>query len=178
MNKLTPPVGPGDHVLGDAGATVTLVEFGDYECPFCGRAHLVLGEVLPQVSPEVRFVFRHFPLVQIHPHALAAAEAAEAAGAQGKFWAMHELLFENQGALEPENLVGYAEALGLDIPRFVREASNHARIEGIEVDLRSGAKSGVMGTPTFYINGIRHDAGWDIPTLLSALRAAILAKAA
>lgn len=178
MSKLTPPVGPGDHILGDPEAPVTLVEFGDYECPYCGRAHLVLNEVLPQVSTDVRFVFRHFPLVQLHPHALAAAEAAEAAGAQGKFWPMHVTLYENQDALEPADLLGYAEALELDTARFAGELSAHTHLDKVEADFRSGERSGVRGTPTFFINGVRHEGGWDAPTLLGALRAAILAKAA
>lgn len=178
MNKLNPPVGPGDHILGDPEAPVTLLEFGDYECPFCGRAHLVLQEVLPQVSPEVRFVFRNFPLAEMHPHALAAAEAAEAAGAQGKFWEMHHMLYENQTALEPADLLAYAETLELDGPRFLRDLADHTHLDKIKADVRSGTHSGVRGTPTFYIDGARHDAGWDAPTLLSALRARILARAA
>jgi protein-disulfide isomerase len=178
MTQLTPPVGPGDHILGDSGASITLLEYGDYECPYCGRAHPVVKEVLGQMSAEVRFVFRHFPLAEMHPHALAAAEAAEAAGAQGKFWEMHDMLYENQDALEPADLVGYAEALGLDTARFVRELAAHTHLGKVEAGFRTGVKSGVHGTPTFFIDGVRHDAGWDAPTLLSALRAAILAKAA
>ena len=172
MNKLTPPVGPGDHVFGNPDAPVTLVEYGDYECPYCGRAHPVVEEVLRQMGPEARFVFRHFPLAEMHPHAVAAAEAADAAGAQGKFWPMHATLYENQGALEPEDLLGYAGALGLDVPRFARELATHAHLAKVEADFRSGVRSGVQGTPTFFINGVRHEAGWDAPTLLAALRAA------
>jgi protein-disulfide isomerase len=178
MSKLTPPVGPGDHVLGDSEAPVTLLEYGDYECPYCGRAYLVVKEVLREVSPEVRFVFRHFPLAEVHPHALAAAEAAEAAGAQGKFWPMHAALFENQDALEPADLLAYAEALGLDAARFVRELAAQTHLDKVQADFQSGVRSGVEGTPTFFVNGHRHDAGWDAATLLAALRAAIRAKAA
>src|SRR5690242_7629732 len=110
MSKLTPPVGPGDAILGDPNASVTLAEYGDFECPYCGRAHFAIQEVLRRVGRDVRFVFRHFPLSAMHPHAVRAAEAAEAAGAQGKFWPMHDTLFENQGALDNQDLVAYAEA--------------------------------------------------------------------
>jgi protein-disulfide isomerase len=178
MNKLTPPVGPGDHVLGDPDAPITLVEYGDYECPYCGRAHLVVKEVLRQLGSEARFVFRHFPLVQVHPHALLAAEAAEAAGAQRQLWPMHDMLFENQDALEPADLLGYAEALRLDTARFVRELEAHTHLDEVQAELRSGVRSGVHGTPTFFIDGARHDAGWDAATLLAALRAAARRKAA
>ena len=175
MSKLSPPVGPGDHILGDPDAPVTLVEYGDYECPYCGRAHLVTQEVLRRLGRDVRFVYRHLPLSEIHPHALAAAEAAEAAGAQGKFWPMHDTLFENQDALEAEDLPGYAEALGLDTPRFVRDLGSHAHLAKVKGDFRSGIRSGVNGTPTFFIDGVRFDDSWDTETLTAALRAAIAA---
>jgi len=178
MNKLTPPVGPSDHVFGNPDAPVTLVEYGDYECPYCGRAHPVVVEGLRQMGPEARFVFRHFPLAEMHPHAVAAAEAAEGAGAQGEFWPMHATLYENQGALEPEDLLGYAGALGLDVPRFARELATHAHLAKVEANFHSGVRSGVHGTPTFFINGVRHEGGWDAPTLLAALRAASRMKKA
>ncbi|MEO6576327.1 MAG: thioredoxin domain-containing protein, partial [Polyangiaceae bacterium] len=108
MSRLNPPVNSGDHILGDPGALVTLVEYGDYECPFCDRAHSVVQTVLPRLGSQVRYVLRHFPLTQLHPRALPAALAAEAAAAQGKFWSMHATLFENQAALEDEDLLGYA----------------------------------------------------------------------
>ena len=178
MSKLTPPVGPGDHVLGDPEAPVTLVEYGDFECPYCGRAYWVVKEVFREVGPEARFVFRHFPLAEMHPHALAAAEAAEAGGAQGKFWPMHATLFQNQDALEPPDLLAYAEALELDVPRFARELVAHTHLDKVQADFDSGVRSGVPGTPTFFVNGVRLDAGWDAPTLLAAIRAAGRAKAA
>jgi protein-disulfide isomerase len=178
MSKLTPPVNPGDHVLGDPAAPVSLVEYGDYECPYCGRAQLVVKEVLRQVGPEVLFVFRHFPLAELHPHALIAAEAAEAAGAQGQFWPMHAMLFANQRALEPADLLGYAKSLGLETPRFVRELAAHTHRDKVRADFRSGVRSDVHGTPTFFVDGVQHDADWDAATLLAALRAALRAKAA
>ncbi|KYF71172.1 disulfide bond formation protein DsbA [Sorangium cellulosum] len=176
MSKLTPPVGPGDHILGDVDAPVTLVEYGDFECPYCGRAHLMVQDVLRRVGRDVRFVFRHFPLAELHPHALAASEAAEAAGAQGKFWAMHDTLFEHQDALGLEDLVGYATDLGLDTERFADELASHAHLDKVKAEVRSGVRSGVNGTPTFFIDEVRFDDSWDADTLTATLRAAIRAK--
>ena len=130
------------------------------------------------MSPEVRFVFRHFPLAEMHPHALAAAEAAEAAGAQGKFWEMHDMLYENQDALEPGGPGRLRRGPRAGHRALRPRVAAHTHLGKVEADFRSGVKSGVHGTPTFFIDGVRHDAGWDAPTLLSALRAAILAKAA
>jgi formate-nitrite transporter family protein len=178
MSRLTPPVTADDHIRGDDGAPVTLVEFADFECPFCGETYLVLEEVRRRLGGDLRLVFRHFPIVQLHPHALEAAEAAEAAGAQEQLWPMHDMLFENQDALEPDDILGYAEALGLDVPRFARELAGHDHRERVERDHRSGLQSGVKGTPSFFIDGERHDAPWDADTLTVALQAAIRAKAA
>ena len=177
MSKLTPPVGPGDHLLGDPDAPVTLVEYGDFECPYCARAHAAIQEVLRRLGGDVRFAFRHFPLAELHLRALPAAEAAEAAGAQGKLWPMHDLLFENQDALEPEDLVGYAEALGLDVARFTTELATHAHLDKVREDFRSGVRSGVHGTPTFFIDGARFDAPWEVETLTAAVQEAARAKA-
>lgn len=178
MSKLTPPVGLGDHIRGPTDALVTLVEYGDFECPFCGRAHLVIKEVEKRLGRDMRFVFRHFPLTEAHPHALEAAEAAEAASAQGKFWPMHDLLFENQDALESEDLLGYAESLGLDVTQLSDDLAADTHLDKIKRDLQSGIRSGVNGTPTFFIDGIRFDEPWDPDTLTTALRAAAQAKAA
>jgi protein-disulfide isomerase len=161
-------VGPDDHMRGPADARVTLLEYGDYECPYCGRAYHVVADVLRPLR-DVRYVFRHFPLTRVHPHALAAAEAAEAAGAQGKFWPMHAALFENQDALEPEDLVSYGRAIGLDVSRFVDELRSGMYRPRITRDFRSGVRMGVNGTPTFFINGERLDAPWDPATLSAAL---------
>lgn len=170
--RLTQPIGPMDHVLGAPDAPVTMVEYLDYECPFCAQAHEVVAQVLSNIGDLVRYVPRHFPLSQIHPHALLAAQAAEAAGAQRMFWPIHSTLFENQDALDPEALMVYADALGLHVPRFTADLRNGAHLPKVQDDFRSGVRSGVNGTPTFFINGTRLDRGWDGATLTSTIRAA------
>ena len=170
--KLKPPVGANDHVQGPAKAPVTLVEYGDYECPYCGEAYPVVKALQKRLGDQMRFVFRNFPLAEAHPHAEHAAEAAEAAGAQGKFWEMHDLLYENQDALEDEDLVRYARALHLDVPRFVKEMESGAYLERVREDFRSGVRSGVNGTPSFFINGARHDGPFDLASLLAAIEEA------
>ena len=172
MSVLTPAVSADDHRAGPDDAPVTLVEYGDYECPYCGAAHPVVQEVRRILGANLRFVFRNFPLTQAHPHAERAAEAAEAAGAQGKFWGMHDLLFEHQEALEEPDLLRYAAALSLDEERFARDLSAGAYSDRVRRDFRSGVRSGVNGTPTFFINGVRHDGAGDLPTLLAAVEAA------
>lgn len=178
MSGLTPPVSTDDHRAGSDDAPVTLVEYGDYECPHCGAAHPIVQEIQRVLGPNLRFVFRNFPLAQIHPHAQHAAEAAEAAGAQGEFWGMHDLLFENQDALEDPDLLRYAAALGFDVERFAKELSSGVHSDRVRRDFRSGVKSGVNGTPTFFINGVRHDAPWDLPALLAAIEGAAAATPA
>jgi protein-disulfide isomerase len=173
MVLLTPPPGPRDHALGTADAPVTLVEYGDFECPFCGRAYPELKRVLRQLGPKVRFVFRHFPLSDAHPHAQHAAEVAEAAAAQGKFWEMHDLLYQRQSALADEDLVAYAQQLGLDADRVRRELATHVHAARVREDLSSGERSGVSGTPRFFINGRRHEEPGDARTLAAALRRAL-----
>lgn len=169
--SLTVPVTENDHVFGPETATVTLVEYGDYECPFCGAAHVALKELLRVAGDDLQYVFRHFPLSKIHQHAVPAAEAAEAAGAQGKFWEMHDLLFTNQDRLGPEDLLGYAQALGLDVERFALEVDQHVHQPRIRQDFMSGIRSGVNGTPTFFVNGVRHNGGYDLESLLAAVNA-------
>ena len=169
MSQLTPPVNDRDHTLGDPSAPVSLVEYGDYECPFCGLAHRVVQALLAELGSSVIYAFRDFPLAQAHPHALVAAEAAEAAGAQDAFWPMHHLLYENQAALEPRDLVRYAVFLKLDVERFTNDLQNHVYLQKVKSDFRSGARSGVNGTPTFFINGERWDEGWDHPTLRAGI---------
>ncbi|HEY6066294.1 MAG TPA: DsbA family protein, partial [Thermoanaerobaculia bacterium] len=172
MSNLTPPVSSEDHVAGPEDAPVTLVEYGDYECPHCGRAFPIVREIQEAMGADLRFVFRHFPLSQIHPRAEKSAEAAEAAGAQGNFWGMHDLLFTHPGALEDDDLLGYASALGLDVDRFAAELESGVHAARVRRDFRSGVRSGVNGTPTFFVNGVRYDAPWDLPTLSAALRRA------
>jgi len=173
MALLIVPVGPRDHVLGTAQAPVTLVEYGDFECPFCGRAYPELNRVLQELGGKVRFVFRHFPLGEEHPHAQHAAEVAEAAAAQGKFWEMHGLLYQRQAALADEDLVRYARELGLDAERVRRELGAHVHAARVREDFVSGTKSGVTGTPRFFINGRRHEEPGDAKTLAAALRRAL-----
>ena len=171
MSTLTPPLDPAkDHIKGNLDAPVELVEFGDFECPFCSRAHVAAQVVLEKVDGSVRFAFRNFPLAQAHPRALLAAEAAEAAGAQGSFWRMHDILFEHQDALEFQDLVDYAAVLTLDVARFIRDLQRHTHLQKVRDDFRSGVRSGVNGTPTFFIDGERHDANWHPDALLAALR--------
>lgn len=168
--RLSLPVSDRDHAQGAAGAIVTLVEYGDYECPHCGRAYPIVKEVQRRLGAQLRFVFRNFPLQEIHPHAGHAAEAAEAAGAQGRFWEMHDLIFEHQRALDDRHLFDYAAQLGLDEPRFQRDFASHAHAARVREDFLSGVRSGVNGTPTFFINGLRHDGSWDLDALGDALR--------
>jgi protein-disulfide isomerase len=166
---LIPPVSDRDHSQGPKDAPVTLVEFGDFECPHCGRAYYIVKNVQQVMGDRLRFVFRHFPITSIHPHAQHAAEAAEAAGAQGRFWEMHDILYENQPALDDRDLMSYAEQIGLDLRRFSADMRTHKYAQRVREDFRSGIYSGVNGTPTFFINGIRYDYSWDAQTLTAAL---------
>jgi protein-disulfide isomerase len=161
-----------DHIQGRADAAVTLVEYGDYECPYCGAAYPILKDVQARAGELLRFVFRNFPITTSHPHAERAAEAAEAAGAQGRFWEMHDTLYENQSRLADEHLHGYAEQLELDVGAFDRELAEGVHLPRIHEDFMSGVRSGVNGTPTFYVNGARHDAPYDAETLLAAIERA------
>ncbi len=158
-----------DHIQGPADAAVTLVQYGDYECPYCGAAYPIIKEVQARMGERLRFVFRNFPISTSHPHAERAAEAAEAAAAQGRFWEMHDLLYENQRRLRDEDLRAYAEQLGLDVDLFDKELAEHVHAERVHEDFMSGVRSGVNGTPTFYINGARHDDSYEMEVLLSAL---------
>ncbi|HYT05063.1 MAG TPA: DsbA family protein [Gemmatimonadales bacterium] len=162
-----------DHVRGLVDAPVTLVEYGDFECPFCARAYPDLKRVLLDLGPKVRFVFRHFPMTEEHPHAQHAAEVAEAAAAQGKFWEMHDLLYEHHAALADEDLFAYARQLNLDVARVRRELARHVHRERVREDRESGLESDVTGTPMFFINGRRHEEPGDAKTLAAALRRAL-----
>jgi len=162
-----------DHVQGPRSAAVTLVEYGDFECPYCGQAYPIVKELTSQLGDRMRLVFRHFPLSHMHPHAQRAAEAAEAAAAQGQFWEMHDLLYERQDELEDENLVAYAAELGLDLDRFQVELAQGAYASRVREDFMSGVRSGVNGTPTFFINGHRHDGPWDLQSLTEAVTIAM-----
>ena len=166
---LTMPVGPRDHVQGSLDAPLVLVEYGDYECPYCGAAYSEVKLVQERLGDQLAFVFRNFPLASAHPHAVRAAEAAEAAGAQGRFWPMHDRLYEHQQELDDESLWRHAAEVGLDVDRFAADLVEHGHLDRIREDLESGARSGVNGTPTFFVNGVRHTDGWDAPSLLAAL---------
>ncbi len=169
---LAAPVDPDrDHIRGSEGAALTVVEYGDFECPFCGQAEPVVRELLADFG-DVRYVWRHLPLHDVHPHAQLAAEAAEAAAEQGAFWEMHDLLFDNQDALRAHELVRHAETLGLDIERFRDDLNRHLGASRVAEDLDSADLSGVSGTPTFFINGRRHHGAYDIVSLSAAVRAA------
>jgi len=172
MSHLTPPLGPRDHTQGPPGARVTLVEYGDFECPHCGAAYPVVKAIQQAMGSKLLFAYRHFPLTRVHPHAEDAAEMAEAAGEHGKFWGMHDLLFEHQDALEDDQLIAYATTLGID-PEWAAQALTEGRYEPrVRADFASGVRSGVNGTPTFFINGVRYEGGAD--TLLDALMEATI----
>ena len=174
------PVADGDHAQGPADAPVTLVEYGDYECPHCGRAHPVVQAVRRRMGDRLRFVFRHFPLTEIHPHALHAAQAAESAGAQGQalgvgeaaFWATHDAIFEHQqdspAALSDRHLAQYAADAGADAGRVLADLAADAYADRIQADFSGGVRSGVNGTPTFFVNGARFDGDWTEPGAFAA----------
>jgi protein-disulfide isomerase len=158
-----------DHIRGPKKAPITLVEYGDFECPFCGDAYPVVEAVRRRLAQQLRFVYRHFPLASAHPRAEAAAEAAEAAGAQGRFWEMHDMLFEHQDALEDRDLLAHAQAIGLDLTRFVAELAAGTHAARVREDFTSGVRSGVNGTPSFFINGLRYDGPRDVESMVVAL---------
>ena len=171
--RLTPPVSERNHAAGDATAPVTLVEYGDYECPHCGHAYPIVKSIQHRLGRKLRFVFRNFPLAEAHPHARHAAEAAEAAANQGKFWQMHDAMFENQLQLEDEDLVATARRLRLDAQGIARALDEGTYTARVREDFRSGIRSGVNGTPTFFINGERYDGAWaDEDSFVRALERA------
>jgi len=159
-----------DHADGPASAPATLVVYGDYECPHTRAAHIAIRGVQPRLAGLVRYVYRHFPLQSIHPHAEHSAEIAEVADAAGKFWQMHDHLFRHQDALEDADLVGYATELGIDADRARDALASHAYADRVKADVRSGLALGVRGTPTLFINGVRYAGERDVPTLEAVLR--------
>ena len=176
MSRLSIPVGSSDHAQGRADAPVTLVEYGDYQCPYCGEAYPVLQQVQRAMGDRLRFVFRNFPITQAHPYALGAAQFAETAAADGKFWEAHDTLYERQDALRPSDLMEYAQALGL------RTTDLHEAFEGrfdgkIQADFMGGVRSGVNGTPTLFINGQRYDGDRDPESIIDAMRRIVDAQA-
>jgi protein-disulfide isomerase len=170
MAILSLPVEPDDHILGPEDAKITLVEYGSYDCPHCRQALSILAEVRKRYDAPLRLVYRHFPRETRHSISERAAEAAEAAGKQGKFWEMHNHLLENQHALDDANLIAYATLLGLDTQQFASDLESGAHASRVLRQFQSGLDSGVRSTPTFFINGVRHDDYWDAETLLTAIQ--------
>ena len=173
MFDLTVPPNAADHAIGPAHSSVTLVEYGDFECPNCKQAAPVIKLLLERFTGRIRFIFRNFPLEEVHPHALQAAEAAECAGGQGKFWSMHDLLFANQAHLKPNQLRDYAERLQLDMGRYDLEMDDHVYLQRVREHMQSGRESGVRATPTFFLNGRVQDVSFGLNTLFRAVEAAL-----
>jgi len=174
--RLARSVSEHDHIRGPATARVTLLEYGDYQCPYCGEAHLVVEALRERGADNLRFVFRHFPLTQVHPFAEPAAESAEAADARGKFWEMHDTLYHNQEALDATHLMQYAAGIGLDPTEIAEELAARRYQARVHEDFLGGVRSGVNGTPTFFINGIRYDGPPDFDSLSTALEQAAETK--
>jgi protein-disulfide isomerase len=174
-SHLTRPIGPHDHTMGPPDAPYQLLEYGDFECPFCGAAHPIVKSIQRRMDGSLLFAFRYFPLTQIHPHAEHAAEMAEAAGERGRFWPMHDMLFTNQRALDDASLVVYAARLGIDPGWAQWVLQTQAFADRVREQFMSGIRSGVNGTPTFFVNNVRHDGPWDEASLMAALRSTALA---
>ncbi len=170
--SLTVPVSDRDHCQGPDTAPVTLVQYGDYECPYTRQSTRVVQALQQELGDQLRFVYRNFPLTEIHPHALHAALAAETAAAQGTFWPMHDYIFHHQHSLEDADLEQFAEAIGLDLQQYRRDMTEQRGLAGIEEDVDGGLRSGVQGTPTFFINGVMYGGSWEHDALLAALQAA------
>jgi protein-disulfide isomerase len=165
----TLPIAGRDHIQGPIDAPFALVEYGDYQCPYCGEAYPMVKAIQERLGDKLCFAFRNFPLATMHPYAEHAAEAAEAAAEQGHFWEMHDILFENQNALEDDDIAQYAESLGLDSERLMGEVRSGAHALRVKEDFRGGARNGVNGTPTFFVNGVRYDGAPDAAELFAAL---------
>jgi protein-disulfide isomerase len=171
--ELAVPISAVDHATGAPHSIVTLTEYGDFECPNCKQAQPAVKLLLERFTGRVRFVFRHFPLEDVHPHAMHAAQAAEAAAGQGKFWPMYDLLFDNQTHLEAKHLHTYAERLGLDMARYTAEMDDEVYLQRVREQIRGGLSSGVRGTPTFFINGHIQDVSFGLRALFPAVEAAL-----
>ncbi len=177
-NFAVPEITADDHMLGPADAPVTVLEYGDYECPYCRGAARDVHSMLDLYPGRIRFVFRNFPIPQLHPHAQQAAEAAEAAAAQGKFWEMYDLLLRPSSGLDLDALLGYARDLGLDIDQFRKEVTGGAHAAKIEHDVQEGVRNGVNATPKFYVDGVRIDGKFPLEGLEDAIRASVRAASA
>lgn len=170
MRILIPAVNGIDHFYGNPAAPIELVEYGDYECPYCGRAYPIVKSIQQQLGDELKFVFRNFPLSKIHPNAFNASVATEAAGLQYKFWEMHDIIFENQKSLDEDYILLYASRIGLDLERFHSDVRQKMVQEKVEKDFESGIRSGVNRTPTFFINGVKYEGEWSGDELLQYLK--------
>jgi protein-disulfide isomerase len=171
--ELAVPVSAIDHVLGAPDAVITVVEYGDFECPNCRQAAPAVKLLLKRFHDRLRFIYRHFPLAEVHPHALRAAEAAEAAGGQGRFWQMHDLLFDNQSRLKPGQLRDYAARLELDLVRYDADMGDELYLQRVREHVEGGSRSGVRATPTFFVNGKIHDVSFGLKSLADAVGAAL-----
>lgn len=171
--SLKPPVSDQDHMQGNPRAVVELVEYGDYQCPHCGKAYPLIKAMQLKFGDDLKFVFRNFPLSEIHPQAQMAAVAAEAAGRQGRFWEMHDIIFENQADLRTSSLIEYARAIGLDTDQFKADIDDETFLKKVEADFESGVRSGVNGTPSFFINGDKYNQYWDEDQLSDDIKSKI-----
>jgi len=171
--SLKPAVNENDHATGNTKSPVVLVEYGDYQCPHCGHAHPILKSILKEIGTDIKFVFRNFPLQEAHPNAVPAAVSAEAAGLQDKFWEMHDTLFEHQEHLGANHLFDYAEKTGLDIHQFSADIQKDELLTRVQDDFESGIRSGVNGTPTFFINGAKYNGSWEKDEFLAHLKSLI-----
>lgn len=167
---LKPAVSEHDHIQGNPSAVIELVEYGDYQCPHCGHAYPIIKKIQEAMGDKLKFVFRNFPLAEIHPQATVAAAAAEAAALQDKYWEMHDMIFENQRDLKLPALTGYAERLGMDTEKFISDIQLEEIIARVEDDFESGIRSGVNGTPTFFVNGEKYTQSWEAETMISFLK--------
>jgi protein-disulfide isomerase len=174
MSKLRPTVNSNDHFQGNENAPIVLVEYGDYECPYCVRAYPIIKNIQLALGSNLKFVFRNFPLAEVHSNATKAAIVAEAASAQGKFWQMHDILFENQHHLGDVSLIKYAAEVGVNIDQLETDIENPQYAQKVESDFESGARSGVWGTPTFYINDEEYDGLWEEEYFLEYLQGLIV----
>jgi len=172
-SRLEPSVNKNDHIQGELTAPIELVEYGDYQCPSCGQAYPILKRIQKKLKGDLRFVFRNFPLSEMHPDAFDAAVAAEAAALQGKFWEMHDIIYENQGMLSSDALFGYAKKIGLNMDRFNEDTQKVSLSQKVENDFESGVKSGVNGTPGFFINGYKYNGGWGESYFTEYLKATL-----
>jgi protein-disulfide isomerase len=168
--SLTPIVSGKDHVQGNSHAVIELVEYGDYQCPYCGAAYPIVKDIQEEFDSNLKFIFRNFPLEKIHPQAWIAAVATEAAGIQGKFWEMHDVIFEHQSHLTTQDLLKYAQQIGLDVPVFESDLNNETLAKKVDGDFESGIRSGVNRTPGFFINGEKYQGEWDKKTLADYIK--------